>query len=58
MTISRSSALSINVPLTFYMRDLKRALFLSATSFSGLSSSFAASAKSSIVPFTAIYASL
>ena len=40
------------------MHDLNGALFLNATSSSGLSFSFTAAAKRSIVRFTAIYASL
>ena len=51
MTISRSSALSINVLLIFEKHDLNEALFLNATSFLTLSFSFAA-AKRFIVPFT------
>ena len=58
MTISRSPALAINVLLIFEMHDLNEALFLNTTSFPALSFSFAAAAKISIVPFTAIYASL
>ena len=62
MTISRSSALSINVLLIFEMHDLNGALSLNETSFSALSFSFAAAAaaaaKRSIAPFTTIYASL
>ena len=56
-TISRS-ALYVNVLLIFEMHDLNGGLFLNATSLSGLSFSFAAAAKRSIVPFTTIYASL
>ena len=58
MTISRSSALSINVLLIFEMHDLNGALFLNTTFFSALSFSFAAAAKSSNVPFATIYSSL
>ena len=58
MTISRSSVFSINVLLIFEMHDLNGALFLNSTSFSALSFSFAAAAKSYIIPFTTIYASL
>ena len=61
MTMSRSSALSINVLLIFEMHDLNGAFSLNETSFSALSFSFAAAAaaaKRSIVPFTTIYASL
>ena len=48
MTKWRSSALSINVLLTFEMDDLNEALFLNAAFFSALSFSFAAAAKRSI----------
>ena len=58
MTISRSSALFVNVLIIFEIHDLNGALFLNATSFSALSFSFAAAAKISIVPFTTVYASL
>ena len=58
MTISRSSAFSINVVLIFEMHDLNGALFLNATFYSALFFSFAASGKRSIFPFTTIYASL
>ena len=58
MTISRSSALSINVLLIFEMHDLNGALFLNTTPFSALSFSFGAATKRSIGPFTTIYASL
>ena len=54
MTISRSSALSLNVLLIFEMHDLNGALFLYTTSFSALSFSLTAGAKRSIVPFTTI----
>ena len=47
MTISRSSALSINVLLIFEMHDLYGALFLNATFFSALLFSFVAAAKTS-----------
>ena len=56
MTISRSSALSVNVLLIFKMHDLNEVLFLDRTWV--LSFSFAAATKTSIVPFTTIYASL
>ena len=56
MTISRSSAFSINILLIFEMHDLNGALFLNALSFSALTFSFASSAKRAIVPFTTIYA--
>ena len=53
MAISRSSALSMNVLLIFYMYDLNGALFLNARSLctfiSVLSFSIAAHAKRSIV---------
>ena len=58
MIISKSSAFSINVLLIFEMHYLNGAWFLNATSFSALSFSFGAAAKSYIVPFTTIYASL
>ena len=58
MTISRSSALSINVLLIFEMHDLNGALFLNTTFFSALSFSVPAAAKRSIFPFTTIYVSL
>ena len=51
MTISRSSALSVNVQLIFEMPDLNGALFLNATSFSALSFSFASAAKTDLLPF-------
>ena len=47
MTISRSSALSINVLLMFEMHDLNGAILLNATFFSALSFSFEAAAKRS-----------
>ena len=61
--MSRFSALSVNVLLTFEMldveiHDLNGALLLSAISFSVLSFLFAAAAKRSIAPFTTIYAAL
>ena len=58
MTISRSSALSINVLLVFEMHDLNGSLFLNATFCSALSFSFEAASKRSIAPFTAIYEAL
>ena len=54
MTISRSSALSINALLIFDMHDLNGALFSNTTFFCALSFSFAGSAKRSIVLFTAL----
>ena len=45
MTISRSSAFSINVLLIFDMHDLNGALLLIATSFSALLSSFSSGYK-------------
>ena len=48
MTTWRSSAMSINMLLTFEMDDLNEALLLNATFFSALSFSFAAAAKRSI----------
>ena len=58
MPMSRSSALSVNVMVMFEMHDLNGALFLNAIFFWALSSPFTAVAKSSIVTFTIIYASL
>ena len=55
MTISRSCALSVSVLLIFEIHDLNGAPSLNATSSSALSRLFAAAAKRSIVPFTAIY---
>ena len=55
MTISRSSAFSINVLLIFHMNNLNGALFFNTNSFSVLLSLFAAAAKISIVPFSKIY---
>ena len=49
MTISRSSALSINVLLTFEMHDLDGALFLNATFFLTLLFSFKAEGKRSLI---------
>ena len=55
MTISRSSAFSINALLIFYMNNLNGALFFNTNSFSVLSSLFAAAAKISIAPFSKIH---
>ena len=57
MTISGSSALSINVLSIFEMHDLNGALFFNVTFFSALSC-FCSRAKRSVVPFTTIYALL
>ena len=55
MNISRSSALSIYTLLIFDMHELNGVLYLNATFFSTLSSSFATITKKSIVPFTVIH---
>ena len=57
MTISRPSALSINVLLIFDMQGVNGTSFLNAISFCSLLFSFAAAAKRSIGPFVTIYAS-
>ena len=56
LTISRSSALSINVSLIFDMHDLKGALFVKV-SFLFLFSALL-SPSTVIIPLTTIYASL
>ena len=58
MTISKSSESSINMLLMFDMHGLSDALCLNTTSFSALSSSFAAAAKRSIYPFATLYTTL
>ena len=58
MPIWRSSALSVNMLLMFYMHNINGVSFLIPTSFSALSFAFAAVAIRSIVPFTTIYVSL
>ena len=58
MNISRSFELCVNVLLIVDMHDLNGALFLNATSFSTLSSSFAATMNLyNNVPFTTMNAS-
>ena len=51
MTLSGSSALSINVLLIFDMHDLKGVLFLNATNFCVLSFSLATASERSIALF-------
>ena len=58
MTVSKSSALSINVLLIFDMHDLNGELFLNVATFSALIISFATSPVKSIFPFTTIYSLL
>ena len=58
MTISRFSALFMNVLLIFEIHGLNGALFLNAKFFMALSSPFASLTKRSAVPFTTTYASL
>lgn len=54
MTISRSSAISMNVFLIFDIHEVNGALFLNVTSFLSLSFSLAAEGKRSVFPLTTI----